>query len=161
MLNVAKPAILMIVFALVVVAQQDGSPDLSASNKSHPSIFKADMREITLSSRQAKELKYHMAQGNGLVYSWKSNGPVQFEFHGEPDVRPDARYSERYAIDEKAGVTESHGSFTAPSTGIHGWYWYNIGEQDVTIRVNAAGFFDKVQVFTRAGVQDFPALDAK
>jgi hypothetical protein len=161
MLNVTKPATLLILLAVVATAQQTSSPDLSASNKSHPAIFKADVRDVTLTPGQEKELKYHMAKGNGLVYSWKSTGRVQFEFHGEPDVRPNPRYSERYAVDDKAGVTEGHGSFTAPSTGIHGWYWKNIGQQDVTIRINAVGYFDKIQVFTRAGVQEFPALDAR
>ena len=65
------------------------------------------------------EIKYHMAGGAGMIYSWTANGVVPYEFHGEPDLKPKGAsedYFESYEKDE-AGKKESHGTFTAPSTG--------------------------------------------
>ena len=31
---------------------------------------------------------------------------------------------------------------TAPFTGIHGWYWLNTTDQDATITLKSAGFYN-------------------
>ena len=89
-----------------------------------------------------------MKKGAGLVYSWTASAPVFFEFHGEPDVKPAGKqgtdYYESYELDDKKGRDQSHGTFVAPSTGIHGWFWENKSEKPVTLKLASAGFFDWV-----------------
>jgi hypothetical protein len=108
--------------------------------------FKFDSREYTLSAGEGMEVKYDMKKGAGLVYSWTASAPVAFEMHGEPDVKPDGKggtdYYESYLLDDKAGKAESHGTFLAPSTGIHGWFWENKSDKPVTLKLEAAGYFD-------------------
>jgi len=39
----------------------------------------------------------------------------------------------------------------APSTGVHGWYWENISDKDVTVSITAAGFFSAAYTIDRNG----------
>ena len=114
------------------VAQRDG--------------FQFDSREITLEPGEGMEIKYNMRKGAGLLYSWTASAPLFFEFHGEPDVKPAGKegtdYYESYELDDKKGRDGSHGTFLAPTTGIHGWFWENKSDKPVTLKLRAAGFFD-------------------
>ena len=40
-------------------------------------------------------------------------------------------------------MERGHGSFTAPFSGIHGWYWENFGTTPVTIQLMSAGFYSQ------------------
>ena len=115
-------------------------PALAAWNKDHVGLYKVDSRELELGPQQGMEFKYRMEKGNGLVYTWDSPVKVKFEFHGEPDGKAKGTY-ESYAIDEAEGVEKGSGTFIAPFTGIHGWYWENTTDKPVTIRLTSAGFY--------------------
>jgi hypothetical protein len=92
------------------------------------------------------EIKYNMKRGAGLIYPWSSNAPLFFEFHGEPDKKPAGRggtdYYESYELDDKKGADHSHGTFLAPSTGIHGWFWENKSDNEVNLTLVSAGYYD-------------------
>jgi len=85
-------------------------------------IYKVDTEDLTLFPGDGVEVKYHMQKGAGMVYAWKANGKLRFEFHGEPDQKPNQDYYESYELDDKVGQDHSFGSFIAPTTGIHGWF---------------------------------------
>jgi hypothetical protein len=114
---------------------------------SQPGSYKVDSRELTLGPGEGIEIKYHMQKGSGMVYSWTANRNVEYEFHGEPDVKPAGAgedYFESYEKDDAQGKKESHGTFTAPSTGIQGWFWDNESPAPVTIKLVTAGFYDYI-----------------
>src|SRR5271156_7064600 len=98
-----------------------------------PGIFKTDSEDLSLMPGEGVEIKYHMQKGAGMLYSWKATGPVAFEFHGEPDNKPNKDYFESYELNDQAGSDHSNGAFTAPTTGIHGWFWENTGKKQVDI----------------------------
>jgi hypothetical protein len=108
--------------------------------------FQFDSREITLEPGEGMEIKYNMKKGAGLLYAWTTSAPVFFEFHGEPDVKPAGKegtdYYESYELEDKKGRDQSQGTFVAPSTGIHGWFWENKSDKPVTLTLRSAGFFD-------------------
>jgi hypothetical protein len=108
--------------------------------------FQFDSREITLAPGEGIEIKYNMRKGAGLNYSWTASATHFYEFHGEPDVKPAGKegtdYYESYDLDDKKGKTESHGTFLAPSTGIHGWFWENKSDKPVNLKLVSAGFYD-------------------
>jgi hypothetical protein len=109
--------------------------------------YKIDSRELKLDPGEGMEIKYHMQKGAGMVYSWSANRSVQYELHGEPDVKPAGAgedYFESYDKDDAAGKKESHGTFTSPSTGIQGWFWDNESSGAVTIKLVTAGFYDYI-----------------
>jgi hypothetical protein len=113
-----------------------------------PSHFQFDSREITLAPGEGMEIKYNMKKGAGLLYSWTASATLSYEFHGEPDVKPAGRegtdYYESYDLDDKVGKSQAHGTFIAPSTGIHGWFWENKSGAPVKLKLVNAGFFDWV-----------------
>jgi hypothetical protein len=108
--------------------------------------FQFDSREITLAPGEGMEIKYNMRKGAGLTYSWTASATLFYEFHGEPDVKPAGKegtdYYESYDLDDKKGKTESHGTFLAPTTGIHGWFWENKSDKPVNLKLVSAGFYD-------------------
>ena len=123
--------------------------------------YKVDAEDFQLRPGDGVEMKYHMAKGAGLVYSWKADGKLAFEFHGEPDQKPSKDYYESYELDDKVGKDASYGTFTAPSTGIHGWFWQNKGKKDVQFRLTVAGFFDSAKMYVDGKPDDVPVEDVK
>ena len=123
--------------------------------------YKVDAQDFQLGPGEGVEMKYHMQKGAGLVYAWKANGKLTFEFHGEPDQKPNKDYFESYELDDKVGRDSSYGAFTAPSTGIHGWFWQNKGDKDVQFRLTVAGFFDSAKMYVDGKPDDVPVDDVK
>lgn len=126
-----------------------------------PGPYKTDSEDLALGPGEGVEIKYHMQKGAGMVYGWKASAKVQFEFHGEPDQKPRPDYFESYELDNQAGQDHSYGSFTAPTTGIHGWFWENKGKKEVTIHLTAAGFFDSAKMYAGDAPIDLTIEDAK
>jgi hypothetical protein len=137
------------------------APVVSGVYTAQPKTYKVDTEDINLSPGMGVEIKYHMEKGAGLIYSWKATGPVMFEFHGEPDQKPNKDYYDSYELVDKVGKTESHGSFTAPSTGIHGWFWENKGDKTVNVVLHSAGFYDSIKYFGASGEEELPAEDVQ
>lgn len=123
--------------------------------------YKVDSEDFQLMPGEGVEMKYHMQQGAGMVYAWKASGKLAFEFHGEPDNKPNKDYYESYQLDDKTGKAESYGSFTAPTTGIHGWFWQNKGDKDVMFHLTVAGFFDSAKMYVDGKPEDIPVDDVK
>ena len=96
--------------------------------------------------RDSVEYKYRLDKGQALLYSWKATGPVNYELHAEPDGAPQG-YAESYQK-ENAKETAS-GTLTVPFSGIHGWYWENPGNTEVTVTLSAAGFYKMSHEFRR------------
>jgi hypothetical protein len=115
---------------------------------SQPNAYKVDSEDLALTPGEGVEIKYHMQKGAAMVYAWKADGNVQFEFHGEPDQKPRPDYFESYELDNKVGRDHSFGSFTAPTTGIHGWFWENKSKKEVKIHLTTAGFFDSAKMYS-------------
>ncbi|HEY7335844.1 MAG TPA: hypothetical protein VH639_13240 [Bryobacteraceae bacterium] len=124
-------------------------------------IYKVDSEDFQLRPGEGMEMKYHMEKGAGMVYAWKADGKLAYEFHGEPDQKPNKDYFESYELDDKTGKDASYGSFTAPSTGIHGWFWQNKTDKDVKFHLTVAGFFDSAKMFAGGPGEDVPVEDAK
>lgn len=115
-----------------------------ASAHSHPRAPRNANVTINLAPREEIEYKAQLAQGEPMLYSWQvSGGPLYFEFHGEPtegDWPKD--FFQSYEI--KSGASAAHGSFVAPFTGRHGWYWRNLSDQPASITLAASGYYTKL-----------------
>ncbi|HYR41501.1 MAG TPA: hypothetical protein VER98_00625 [Terriglobia bacterium] len=123
-----------------------GAPAVKGTFIGQTRQYKIDSREIKLAPGKGMEIKYNMKKGAGLVYSWTATNKLLFEFHGEPNVKPAGKegtdYYETYEIDNQVGKDERHGTFIAPTSGIHGWFWENKTPNEVTLKVVSAGFYD-------------------
>ncbi len=124
-------------------------------------LYKVDSEDFQLRPGEGVEMKYHMTRGASFVYAWKADGKLTYEFHGEPDQKPNKDYYESYDLDDKIGKEAAYGSFTAPSTGIHGWFWKNNTKKDVMFHLYVAGFFDHAKMFSSGQGEDVPVEDVK
>jgi hypothetical protein len=112
-----------------------------------PGTYKVDTEDIGLHPGEGFEIKYHMQKSASMVFAWKADGPVRFEFHGEPDQKPRPDYFESYLLDNKTGHDHFYGSFIAPTTGVHGWFWQNKTNKDVRMHLSVSGFFDSSKMY--------------
>ena len=108
--------------------------------------------EINLAGYEELEYKATLAKGESLLHSWTTQGgPLYFEFHGEPtEGKWPKDYYQSYEIVESA--EKASGSFTAPFTGKHGWYWRNPSGEEVTIVLEAAGYYTSLARIEAADV---------
>jgi hypothetical protein len=99
---------------------------------------------INVKAGEGLEYKATLPAGEPLLYSWSvAGGPVYFEFHGEPTEGEWPKdYYRSYQIKEKS--SGEHGSFVAPFTGMHGWYWKNLSTEPATITLEASGFYSRL-----------------
>ena len=99
--------------------------------------YKTDMVELELAPTEWVESTYQLDEGASLLFSWQATGAVSYNFHSAPDGAPPG-YAETFDAQESESA---HGTYIAPFTGIHGWYWENLGSDYVTIRLTTAGFY--------------------
>ena len=107
----------------------------------------SDRIEFTLVPFESIEYKYDLFAGQGIVYQWRSSGEVVFDFHAE-EVGTDPEDSVSFSVGR--GLSEQ-GTYVAPFDGKHGWFWENRGADDVTIVLEATGFFSKSTTYSAAG----------
>jgi hypothetical protein len=129
-------------FASTRAANATGAPIVAPQDRGYQNETVA----FTLAARDSFEYKYRLDKGEALLYSWKATGPVNYEFHAEPDGAPRG-YAETY--EKKNGTDTASGTLTAPFSGIHGWYWENTSDRDITISVSAAGFYNMAHEFRK------------
>jgi hypothetical protein len=101
--------------------------------------FKQETVEFKVAPREGMEYKYRLDKGEALLYSWKTTAPVNVEFHAEPDGAPRG-YAQTYEKTDRQ--TEASGTLNAPFSGIHGWYWENTTDQEITVTLTSAGYFN-------------------
>ena len=99
---------------------------------------------IQMGGREELEYKATLAQGEPMFYSWRvQGGPVYFEFHGEPTEGEWPKdYFRSYEIKESSLAEQ--GSFVAPFTGRHGWFWRNLSDEPAVITLEAVGYYSKL-----------------
>ena len=115
-----------------------------------PSPHRRETMVFELSPFESVEYKYRLEQGAGLVFSWHATGEVVFDFHAEPDGA-EAGYAEGF---EQGRDIARNGTYVAPFSGIHGWFWENRGTDLVVVTLHASGFADGASLF-----RDNDALD--
>jgi hypothetical protein len=109
----------------------------------YPSQYKVDSREFTLGPYEYLEYKYRLEKDATMLFSWKASGDVVHDFHGDRDGgATDAPQSY-----DKKPRRQADGSFSAPFSGIHGWFWENPGGESITIHVTTAGFYTEAWEF--------------
>jgi len=90
----------------------------------------------------ALEYKVSMNEGDVLLYSWTSDQPLIFEFHGH--TIDDDTGAPIEVMDYVAGEgTSANGTLVAPIDGIHGWYFANSAFDDPAhVQLTLSGYFE-------------------
>ena len=104
--------------------------------------YRVDSAELKLYPSEWVEYFYRLDEGSSMMFTWNATGPVTYNFHAAPDGAP-AGYAESFDARESE---QGHGTYTAPFTGIHGWYWENVGTEEITITLTTSGFYTSAEV---------------
>jgi hypothetical protein len=119
----------------------------------------SDRIEFQLAAFESVEYKYYLPQGAALLYQWNAGSEVLYEMHAEPKGAAPG-YAESF---EKTRSLGDSGSYTAPFDGIHGWYWQNRGQSEITVTLETRGSYPYALQMTegRSQRRDFarPAED--
>lgn len=95
--------------------------------------------EISIPAGRGVEYKFAMAQYAKMTFEWMTDGePLYYDLHGEPEGDTTG-YFESYTI---ATNSEVKGSFTAPFTGSHGWYWKNKSDKPIAVQLMVKGEYE-------------------
>lgn len=134
---------------LVVLSSPSGPPVAVREDglTAHRSSYRLDRRTFTLAPGEFVEYKYRLEAGRAMLYSWTASGWVRSEMHSEPDGA-ESGTAEFFEVADR--TLFRHGSYVAPFSGIHGWFWLNQDTDSLTVSLHAAGFFDHALEF-RAG----------
>jgi hypothetical protein len=94
---------------------------------------------IVVPANKGVEYKFTMEKHANLTYEWSSEGTIlHFDFHGEPKGDTTG-YFESYTL---ADSSQMKGSMTVPFDGVHGWYWKNNTDKDVTVNLKTKGHYE-------------------
>lgn len=124
----------------LTVLAQTAAVEVAATSEA-ASEQQEELVEVIVPAGKGIEYKFAMKQYDKLSYEWLTDGePLYFDLHGEPEGDTTG-YFESYAI---ATLSEMKGSFTAPFTGSHGWYWKNTSGQSVLVTLTVNGQFELI-----------------
>ena len=101
--------------------------------------YRLDEASLSVGPGGWLEYTYRMEAGAAMLFSWQASGPLNYNFHSAPDGAPPG-YAESFDAQEN---NRAHGAYTAPFTGVHGWYWENETAEEVTISFWTAGFYSE------------------
>jgi len=112
--------------------------------------IQSDRYEFDLQPYEGIELKYVLAQGAPMIFSWRTTAPVNYDMHSHP-FQGGVDLTESYVITDAPAQTAL---YVAPFSGIHGWYWQNRTLENVTLTLDATGAFTGSKIFDPAGEHD-------
>lgn len=114
-----------------------------STHESQEQDFTSDQIHYELTPFASVEYKYQMAKGQTLVYQWRANGELVFDLHSEEE----GSNPEEATSFSTGRSSRGSGSYTAPYTGIHGWFWENRGAETVNFSLSTAGFIDGATLY--------------
>lgn len=117
---------------------------------------RTDRFEIQLQAYEAIELKYDLAEGAPMIFSWTASAPVHLDMHSHP-FEGGEELTESFVIENE--IPSQTAVYVAPFDGIHGWYWQNRTLDPVTLTLNATGHFTASRIFDAAGEHPRPLAD--
>ena len=132
------------VAALEAAAAESGGAGEAAIIVGQDRRFTEETVDFLVAAGEGMEYKYRLEEGEALLYSWTATGPVNYELHAEPDGAPRG-YAQTYEL--RPATSEASGTLTAPFSGIHGWFWENLSDQEITVTLTTAGFYNLAHEF--------------
>jgi hypothetical protein len=114
--------------------------------------FVSDHWQYELLPYDSIEMKYKLAQGRPMIFSWHAPVPMHYDMHSVPDQGGNPA-TESFEISDAPSQTAV---YVAPFAGIHGWFWQNQTLNSVTVTIDATGAFDGAVTFDQAGEHPRP-----
>ena len=119
----------------------DGIPVRTDGLRAAADAYRVDVMTLDLVGGEGREYKYRLEEGQTMLFSWESSGPVRVEMHSQADDQEQREGAAEF-FEVLLSATSGHGTFTAPFPGIHGWWWLNLSDDEtVTVTVRSSGFY--------------------
>lgn len=117
--------------------------------------FTSQVIDIHIEDIGEVEYKFVMPADTTFVYAWEVLNPrgdgVYYDFHGHPASKDAKRFPDKFEMAYAKGEgTAQNGSFTSPFAGYHGFYFMNIEEGPITVRLTISGYWQSHQEMYRA-----------
>ena len=109
-----------------------------------------DSWEYELAPFESIEFKYTMAEDQPMHFTWEGSGELHYDMHSHP-FEGGTDLTESYGMGDAQLM---HGSYIPAFTGVHGWFWENQSFNEVTVRLESAGFYERSVVFRDGGSFD-------
>lgn len=112
-----------------------------------PIAGRSDHWEWQLGPFESIEFKYTLPEGARMAFAWSATAPVRYDMHAHP-------FEGGTALTESYGVADAaklQGTYVAPFTGIHGWYWQNRTFEPVRVTLDASGGMTESTIFDSTG----------
>jgi hypothetical protein len=106
-----------------------------------PAAAKTQTQTVTLPAFKETEVKMLLDEAQVALYSWEADGDVYVDFHGHDPAM--GKGFVRY--EEKQETRAGNGSLVAPFKGEHGWFWLNLTDKTVTIKLTVSGYFNSIK----------------
>jgi hypothetical protein len=111
--------------------------------------YRTDTIDIPLGPGGELEYKVDLEEGAAIVYQWNAlnlTDPEQLwsEFHGHTERVGNAQ-GDLMFYRNAAGASEQ-GLLVAPFKGIHGWYLRNDSDENITVRLEVAGYYELIGI---------------
>jgi hypothetical protein len=104
-----------------------GDPQLTA--------IREDEVKLTIPAQGQLEFKARLNETAEMAYEWSAAAQLNYEFHGDAS----GAQGDRFESYEKGTAASKSGTFKAPFTGRHGWYWQNTSLTDVEVTLKLRG----------------------
>lgn len=106
--------------------------------------FQQGTYEILVLRQSALEYKLGLNEGDAITYEWQVEMAqpelLNVEFHGHTHRVGDEPGTVMFYKIHADG--SERGTLVAPFDGIHGWYLDNQSNQDITVQLSVAGFYE-------------------
>ncbi|MBX2849971.1 MAG: hypothetical protein KTR16_16720 [Acidiferrobacterales bacterium] len=106
--------------------------------------------EVVLAGNDHAEFKFELQKGSQVNYLWYVEGSslVYSDLHGHNPGSTDSEDDDELVsyLDSQQDNSLS-GQFIAPLSGDHGWYFLNLEEQEVRIKIQASGHWDGYEFY--------------
>ncbi len=131
----------------VVVGQEEFNVNGTSENKEENNVTneQSNTATIIVKANKSLEYKFKLNQYEKLEYEWKSDAPLRYDFHGDPEDKDS--YPQGYFESYANGTSDAaKGKVTIPYKGSHGWYWKNTSSKDITITLTTTGNYNIIGV---------------
>ncbi len=109
--------------------------------------FVSDYVEFPLAPFESIEYKYTLGEGQAMMFEWQAEGEVVFDFHSEEEgTLPEDSVS--FSVGRDA---IQRGTYVAPYSGVHGWFWENRGDEEVTVKLKTTGYYTASTTYSPSG----------
>lgn len=99
-----------------------------------------DNIQVVVPAGKGIEYKVKMLKHGNLKYEWNSGDETMFfDFHGDPFSEIKTGWYQSYTI---AYSNNMVGTFIAPFEGVHGWYFKNTTDKDITVDLVLKGQYE-------------------